>query len=437
VTGSGDYVVYAGEFGQVNGVPQQGLVRFAMRTIAPNLQGPKAATSTWAPTVSSPAAGQARLTWTANYDYDNSDLTYQVFRDDLPTPVHTVTRASTWWNRPSMTFTDTGLASGSHSYRVRTADRFGNAVTSPAVSITVAGSSNAAPVARFTTVVSSRTVTADGSSSTDSDGTVTSYAWDWGDGQVGSGATANHTYASDGVYPVTLTVTDDDGAPSSTSQPVTVGEPSTLLASDSFSRTEAGGFGLAETGGQWTATGPVAAFSVAGGQGVIAIASAGGGPTAYLGDATATAVEVTAGMSLDAIPNAGGAYFGLSGRRIGNSDYRLKIKVAPDRSITVYVCRVVSGAETTLQSVVLGQIGYTPGARLNARLQVTGTAPTTVRARVWLSTNAEPAGWQVSSTDGSSVLQTAGAVGVHAYVSSSATNPGWRVGFDDLVARRI
>ncbi len=40
---------------------------------------------------------------------------------------------------------------------------------------------------------------------------VASYAWDFGDGQTGSGATPTHTYDAPGDYTVLLTVTDDDG----------------------------------------------------------------------------------------------------------------------------------------------------------------------------------------------------------------------------------
>lgn len=40
---------------------------------------------------------------------------------------------------------------------------------------------------------------------------VASYAWDFGDGQTGSGAKPSHVYADTGRYTVTLTVTDDDG----------------------------------------------------------------------------------------------------------------------------------------------------------------------------------------------------------------------------------
>lgn len=60
------------------------------------------------------------------------------------------------------------------------------------------------------------------STSTDSDGTIATLAWDFGDGETGSGATPNHTFASSGSYQVKLTVTDDDGAATSITKTVTV-----------------------------------------------------------------------------------------------------------------------------------------------------------------------------------------------------------------------
>ncbi len=55
----------------------------------------------------------------------------------------------------------------------------------------------------------------DGTGSYDSDGTIVSYAWNFGDGTTGSGAAVSHTYDTDGTFTATLTVTDDLGATSS------------------------------------------------------------------------------------------------------------------------------------------------------------------------------------------------------------------------------
>ena len=50
-----------------------------------------------------------------------------------------------------------------------------------------------------------------GSQSTDIDGTIVSYVWDFGDEIGGIGKTPIHTYAENGTYLATLTVTDSDG----------------------------------------------------------------------------------------------------------------------------------------------------------------------------------------------------------------------------------
>ena len=49
----------------------------------------------------------------------------------------------------------------------------------------------------------------DGTGSSDPDGTITSYQWNFGDGRTGTGPTPTHTYSLAGDYTVTLTVTDN------------------------------------------------------------------------------------------------------------------------------------------------------------------------------------------------------------------------------------
>ncbi|NNF56853.1 MAG: PKD domain-containing protein, partial [Rhodothermaceae bacterium] len=58
--------------------------------------------------------------------------------------------------------------------------------------------------------------------SSDSDGTIASRAWTFGDGGTSSATNPAHTYAADGTYTVGLTVTDDDGDSDTASQSVTV-----------------------------------------------------------------------------------------------------------------------------------------------------------------------------------------------------------------------
>ena len=66
---------------------------------------------------------------------------------------------------------------------------------------------NTPPVASFSVVCTGGTCTFDGSSSSDSDGTITSYRWAFGDGSDGTEPVVIHSYAT-GTYTATLTVTD-------------------------------------------------------------------------------------------------------------------------------------------------------------------------------------------------------------------------------------
>lgn len=94
---------------------------------------------------------------------------------------------------------------------------------------------NSPPTAAFNSACTGLSCDFDGSDSSDSDGTVISFVWDFGDGTPGSGAVATHAYAADGIYTVTLTVTDDDSAQDDDTQPVTVssggGNPGALTLS--------------------------------------------------------------------------------------------------------------------------------------------------------------------------------------------------------------
>jgi PKD repeat protein len=90
---------------------------------------------------------------------------------------------------------------------------------------------NRAPSASVTTTCTQLSCAFDASGSSDPDGSIVDYTWDFGDGNSsyssGADPTVDHTYASPGTYTVTVTVTDDDGATATASTTVTVTQVTT------------------------------------------------------------------------------------------------------------------------------------------------------------------------------------------------------------------
>ena len=102
----------------------------------------------------------------------------------------------------------------------------------------------AAPVAvaaapTYIAAIAPLTVDFNGSGSTDSDGSIVDWQWDFGDGNSDSGQSVNHTFYSPGTYAVSLTVTDNDGLSDNDSLSVVVlnQAPIAVASSDSTSGT--------------------------------------------------------------------------------------------------------------------------------------------------------------------------------------------------------
>ena len=125
--------------------------------------------------------------------------------------------------RFSVLLGDTGGPVGAGPYGAQTAttDTASDKAIMWSIALKPSGA-NQNPQAAFTSSCATGSCSFDASGSTDADGTVSSYAWTFGDGGTASTRTPAHTYASSGTYNVTLTVTDNAGGTASVTHAVTV-----------------------------------------------------------------------------------------------------------------------------------------------------------------------------------------------------------------------
>jgi PKD repeat protein len=98
---------------------------------------------------------------------------------------------------------------------------------------------NQPPVADFAVQCTALSCSFNSSASTDPDGTIAAYAWNFGEPSSGSNTSTEpnptHTYAATAVteFTVSLTVTDDDGATNTITETITVTPPAGLQCSGS------------------------------------------------------------------------------------------------------------------------------------------------------------------------------------------------------------
>ncbi|MET1008291.1 MAG: LamG domain-containing protein [Propionibacteriaceae bacterium] len=146
VTGNSSYVSVGGEFTLVNNKPQQGLVRMAIPGATPppplkvgpgdsdfNLT-PHTPKSPASPPVATPGpSGKGMvISWKANWDADDTLLTYEVLRGGGVQK--TFTASSVFWKRQTLSFTDlSGHPGQSYAYSIRVTDPAGNKRTSDPV----------------------------------------------------------------------------------------------------------------------------------------------------------------------------------------------------------------------------------------------------------------------------------------------------------------
>ncbi|MCG5219367.1 serine/threonine-protein kinase [Streptosporangium sp. KLBMP 9127] len=225
----------------------------------------------------------------------------------------------------------------------------------------------------------------------------------------------------------------ESAGPGATPRPTATGPGAEALATDRFEREVSDGFGRADLGGEWLVGDPAGAYSVDEGAGRIGISEPGSGRSAYLGELSSPDTDLAVTLGLGDKPLTGkGLYASAVGRKIaGAGTYRAVVTFRPDGGTALELRRSDGeGAETAISGEqIVPEVSSTAAVRV--RVQVTGTSPTTLRAKVWQAGGAEPA-WQLSATDSTPALQAPGGAGLLAFLSASATDVPVTLTVDDL-----
>ena len=132
-------------------------------------------------------------------------------------------------------------------------------------------------------------------------------------------------------------------------------------------------------------------------------------------------VDVTAQLALDTAATGGGMFTHVAARVSGNNNYLARVKYLPDGVVWLHLMRTAGGTSTTLVGGTVAGLTAQPGQMLNLRFQVSGTAPTTVRAKLWAAGTDEPAAWTRTFSDTNTGVAAAGGLYVECYLSSTAT----------------
>jgi len=209
------------------------------------------------------------------------------------------------------------------------------------------------------------------------------------------------------------------------------------VVDDAFSRTVAGGWGSAPIGGLYTLLGGSASdYAVDGGAGTLLVGSAGSvSRNAILSGVTARDVDLRVRVKTDKAATGSGPLWYVVARRVSHGqEYRGRLRVSSSGKVMVQAARVTNGSEVLLGTEGASGVSHRADEYVQVRMQISGAAPTTIRLKAWADGQAEPSGWQYSVTDSEAGLQTAGALGLRAYLSSSVTNAPVRFSFDDFSA---
>jgi hypothetical protein len=201
-----------------------------------------------------------------------------------------------------------------------------------------------------------------------------------------------------------------------------------LVASDTFTRTVASGWGTADTGQGWAlAGGTNSERQVSGGVGSITLPADPANIRINRLPDTVVDAEVLLSITPDQLAIGASFFPGILLRYVdGSNFYRCRFEFRADGTVHLQVVNrstlIIGGVDTGLT--------YSAGTKVWLRARIDGQV---VRGRAWIDGTAEPGTWTIERTITTNTID-AGQVGVTASASASITNVSPRFDFDGFAA---
>ena len=173
-------------------------------------------------------------------------------------------------------------------------------------------------------------------------------------------------------------------------------------------------------------------YNVAGGVGTFNLPSANVSRSTRLDGVSQADVDIRFRVATNKVLSGANLFIYAVARRNGNNEYRPRLILNANGTVSVDASVLVNGTESSLGSaVVVPGLNQVADGFIWLRAEVSGTGPTTIRVKAWADGQSEPAGWQFMATNSVAALQGPGSLALRSYLASGGSNAPVTLSFDD------
>jgi parallel beta-helix repeat protein len=177
---------------------------------------------------------------------------------------------------------------------------------------------------------------------------------------------------------------------------------------------------------------PSGVAGVAGSSGQVSVQKLGSWRELTLPGSAARDIDLRFRFKSDTVATGRGQSVVVVARRGTQGEYRVRITLTESQGASVSVVRRIGGVPQEVRPAVQTGIAYRPGTYVAARVKISGSDPTVIKAKIWWARDSQPAAWTIVARDSSTALSGSGAAALRFAVSGSSSEVPVVYSFDHL-----